>query len=888
VACVAAVGGSPALASDRVYFAAVDNITNALVQRINAETVRIDMSAWYLTERTISIALVNRLKAGVPVRLIGDRVAIFETDPNTRREFYWLASQGVPIRLRYHPTWYPEIDHWKATIFAGQKVVSFGSANYTPFELAPFSSVNYKDEVVLFSDDIALVNAFKTKFDRYWNDSRSEPESAMGSPPYFRNWNDACASESACSDYKTLYPNPAPMIINTARLEPDYALPSDMVWGQGPSFNNRLVQEINAEPTRVDFIVYRLTVDNITEALLSKFRSGVPVRVIIEPNEYSNRRWPEYWITHANVDKLWAAGIPIKKRLHDGLTHMKVLITSRVATIASSNFAAAWQRDHNYFVPAAIKPTIHQTLKNRFQTMWNDPVAFTQFQPLPPDPPVLAAPATTSTGLTTTPTLSWQRAAFAVSYDVYLGTASSPLSRVANVPAQISNSPPASYSWRPGTALQGGTTYFWKVVSRTNATAVNSSIVASSPTWSFTTAGISGGTPPPPPPTPPPGNPVPSPWQSRDIGAVGQPGTASYSNGVFTIRGAGADIWNSSDSFHYVSQPLSGNGEIVARVTGIQATHTWAKAGVMIRETLSSNSAHALLNLTPAGTIEFLARSSTGASTAVVKNSSHSAPVWLKLVRSASTVTGFVSSNGSSWTPLGSTTLSIGSSANVGLAVTSHNTSILNTSTFDSVRVTTGSVSPPPPPPASPNVVIYASDIPASALHGWWSRASDATSPSGVKLVTTNVGVANTTSPLAAPSDYVDVTFNANAGTAYRIWLRLQALNNDKSNDAVWVQFSDALVNGAPAYRMNTSSGLLVNLATDSTAASLNRWGWQNGAYWLSQPTVVSFATSGSRTLRIQVREDGVQLDQIVLSPGTYLNAPPGTVSNDATIVPKP
>jgi len=79
-----------------------------------------------------------------------------------------------------------------------------------------------------------------------------------------------------------------------------------------------------------------------------------------------------------------------------------------------------------------------------------------------------------------------------------------------------------------------------------------------------------------------------------------------------------------------------------------------------------------------------------------------------------------------------------------------------------------------------------------------------------------------------------------------------------------------------------------VNLATDSTGASLQVRGWVNGAYWLSQPMTLTFAGSGSHTLRIQVREDGVQFDQIVLSPTTFLNTPPGPASNDATIVPKP
>jgi hypothetical protein len=184
--------------------------------------------------------------------------------------------------------------------------------------------------------------------------------------------------------------------------------------------------------------------------------------------------------------------------------------------------------------------------------------------------------------------------------------------------------------------------------------------------------------------------------------------------------------------------------------------------------------------------------------------------------------------------------------------------------------------------------VIYASDVPAGARHGSWKTAADATSPNGVKLVTTDAGVAITANALASPSDYVDVTFNASAGTPYTIWLRLRALNNSKYNDAVWLQFSDAVTGGSAAYPMNTTAGLLVNLATDGNGDSLSGWGWQNTAYWLTQPVTVSFAASGTHTLRIQVREDGVQFDQIVLSPTTYLTRPPGPVNNDATIVPKP
>lgn len=198
------------------------------------------------------------------------------------------------------------------------------------------------------------------------------------------------------------------------------------------------------------------------------------------------------------------------------------------------------------------------------------------------------------------------------------------------------------------------------------------------------------------------------------------------------------------------------------------------------------------------------------------------------------------------------------------------------------VQVTGGAPSTPE------DIVIYASDVPAAALHGAWSHASDASSPGSVKLQTPDNGVAHTSNPLAAPEHYVDVTFTPVANTPYTLWLRLKALGDSKWNDAVWVQFSGAHAGGGPIYMTNTTSGLLVNLATDSTASSLNNWGWDNGAYWLSQETTFTFPGGGTQTLRIQVREDGVELDQIVLSPTTYLESPPGGPTNDSTIVAKP
>lgn len=187
---------------------------------------------------------------------------------------------------------------------------------------------------------------------------------------------------------------------------------------------------------------------------------------------------------------------------------------------------------------------------------------------------------------------------------------------------------------------------------------------------------------------------------------------------------------------------------------------------------------------------------------------------------------------------------------------------------------------------ATGDVVLYSSD--ATNLYGNWARGTDATAAGGQFLASADKGWSSPDRVLIAPADYFDVTFSANAGTKYHVWMRLRATGNSKYNDSVFVQFSDAVdAGGAPLYRIGTATGLDVNLQSCNGCA-LAGWGWMDGAYWLSQPSTLQFAASGTHTLRVQTREDGVQIDQIVLSPSTYLTSPPGPKMSDATIVPKP
>ena len=190
--------------------------------------------------------------------------------------------------------------------------------------------------------------------------------------------------------------------------------------------------------------------------------------------------------------------------------------------------------------------------------------------------------------------------------------------------------------------------------------------------------------------------PLPSSWTATDIGDVGQAGVASYVDSVFRVAGAGADIWGSADAFQFVSQPLSGNGEIIAHVDTERNTSPYSKAGIMIRQTLDPESAHVILDVKPDGGIEFMTRSATGGRTTFLGGAVVSSQPWLSLRRAGSTVTASVSTDGSSWTVIGSTPLRGG--ACVGLAVTSHDTTALNQAVFDDVSVTADRGASLPPP----------------------------------------------------------------------------------------------------------------------------------------------------------------------------------------------
>jgi hypothetical protein len=173
--------------------------------------------------------------------------------------------------------------------------------------------------------------------------------------------------------------------------------------------------------------------------------------------------------------------------------------------------------------------------------------------------------------------------------------------------------------------------------------------------------------------------------KAYDIGSVGLSGSNSASNGVYTLTGAGADIYDTSDAFRFDETSLTGNGTIIARVDSITDANAWAKAGLMIRSSLASNASEVSMLISPNQASSYETRSSTGATTT---DTLANAQAWEKLVRSGNIFTGYVSNDGIIWTEVGSSTVDMGNTVLIGLAVTSHTTSARETAVFSNVSIT--------------------------------------------------------------------------------------------------------------------------------------------------------------------------------------------------------
>ena len=279
-------------------------------------------------------------------------------------------------------------------------------------------------------------------------------------------------------------------------------------------------------------------------------------------------------------------------------------------------------------------------------------------------------------------------------------------------------------------------------------------------------------------------------WIDADIGSPAVAGSAAFlpsttgggaggeGSGVFTVSGGGADIYYASDQFNLVSQTVSGDQTLVARVTSLGNVNWWAKAGVMFRDILPSTSGGGAggegsamfvdVVGTPGNGVAMQWRDAGGncgnAQVGGVAIPSSSQPVWVKLVESGGLYTGYYSLDGATWTEVGSVSMTFTNTSYLaGLAVTSHDNSTLTTATFDNVSLS-ASVSDNLAlnAPVTVSSTDSAGDVGANAVDGNPATSWTSASGNGTEWIQVDLGS-------TCAIDEVQLNWGAAYASAYQI-----------------------------------------------------------------------------------------------------------------------
>ena len=847
---------APASAQDRLCDPGDENCRTILINYINNETVGIDVAFWFMEDSRYTTALINRFKAGVPVRVLVDPRAN-PTYPLNADRLAELQAAGIPMRKRL--TNY--ILHWKMMLFHGQNVVEFSGANYSGNAWSPLASPdysNYIDEAIFFTSDTAITNSFRTKFDDHWVNTTEWANYANITQPLTRHYD--------------IFPKAS--VLNFPPAE---------------NYRTRAVNAYNAEKKKIDVIMYRITDRAHTDAILAAVARGVPVRLITEPDQYRlvDRMWHSW-----NVDRLYMGGVQVKHRAHAGLNHQKsVILYDQNGTVAgdqtmvifgSSNWtspSANGQVEHNMFT---TKPDLVSWYINQFERKWNNTggvIENADFVPLPPDTPKNPVPVTGATAVNTTVTLKWFGGPWAHLYDLYLDTNPNPTTLVAeNLAEAGSKTATSTFSYPLPTPLVAGTTYYWKVVGKTMALKTKTSAV-----WSFTTAGQA----PPPPPTGTAeivlyASKAPlkvGAWQvDPDSTAAGGAKIRNPNAGAPKITTASPNPASYFEMTFYAEAGLGYHLWIRSKADG----NNWANDSVFVQfnnSVTSTGAAAWRIGTTGAAEMNLENCSGCGLSGWGWQDNAYGNNVPGTLIYFATS---------------GPQTLRIQpreDGLSIDQIVLSHTKyvdsspgALKNDTQILAEANGSGTPPPPPPPPSDEEIVLYAARSPA--LGAGWRVEMDATAANGSKVWHPNGGAPKLSTALDNPMNYFELSFDAKAGKPYRLWMRGKADDNNWANDSVFVQFDASVdASGTAMWRIGTTSAAEYNLE-DCSGCGLSGWGWQDNGWGIDVlGPVVYFAADGAQTIRVQTREDGLAIDQVVLSPGAYLNSSPGSLKNDTTIL---
>ena len=671
-------------------FPPAQNFATRSVGRYNAETAGIDTIIYRIDDRRHTDAIIAAVQRGVPVRILSEQAQY--RDPVRLWHSYnidRLYMAGVQIRHRGHAG----LNHEKLTLLRGQRMTVFGSSNWT------VSSSNQQNEHNYFTTKSWFYDWASAHFERKWTNSGPSPESQPFAPlppdaPENRQPANAATGVGSSATLRW-YPGP-------------WAHFYDVYFGTSPTALVKIVDNAELGPSAT------------TATLKSHAVTG------LAPN--TTYYWRVVARTAANLSRtgqVWSFRTGGGSGLPTAGEGDVVLWASKAPTMVgnwaktpdatAAGGARMWNPNGGLAKPsaAAASPADYFELTftaaaNVAYKLWirgsaernsyhNDSV-FVQFS----DSVTSAGAAQYRIGSTSGAIVTIEERANAglsgwgwadQSYGgtgapIYFATSGTHTIRIQRREDGVSIDQIVLSREKYLTTAPGFTKNDATILAESEGTG---------------TGGGGGGE----------DQGLPAGWSNADVGNTGQFGWATEVGGTFSVNGAGADIWGTADGFHFAYRELPADGAIVARVASLTGTDSWTKVGVMIRQTLDANSAHASMFVTKGKGLAFQRRTAAGAASTHTAGPAGTAPRWVRLTREGALVTAAASMDGIAWTVVGSDIIGFSEDSQVliGLAVTSHTTSATANGTFDNILLTgagdtggveTGGEEPPPPPPPPP------------------------------------------------------------------------------------------------------------------------------------------------------------------------------------------
>jgi hypothetical protein len=328
---------------------------------------------------------------------------------------------------------------------------------------------------------------------------------------------------------------------------------------------------------------------------------------------------------------------------------------------------------------------------------------------------------------------------------------------------------------------------------------------------------------------------LPIPWSAADLSGTPIQGASSYNSftNQWLLTGSGNNLTSSVAVGQFASQSWTANGTFIAEILNVAGSGSAAEGGLLLNSTGSAGTSFVALLKTGSGGLSLIWQTA-GGSAQSIQLANAGSPVWVKIVNSGSTYSGYYSTNGTSYTLLGNASVTFPEAIRAGLVFASGSQATLGTASFSNVSLAVGSANLVPNGTyaiTSVNSGLALDDPGSSKTSGVDMNQATVTNGTNQQWTVNNLGNNVITLTNGASGDLLDVVGDSKANGA----LVDQYPANGKANQQ-W----NVVALGSGEYELTSvNSGLALDVVGGSktNGAGIDQYPYQGKAWqqWIFQ-----------------------------------------------------